>query len=206
MADTRLVIDAKGILAFDPNAQLMDCSHVEKSFIWIGEPDVCRPGTYCVWKILQFCSQKKGTIAMKTWKHFYDNAPKVIGGLLLLTPFIFGIVTMSTPFWNTWLLGIVVGVVAVFLTFLWWGIPRNKPTEGMTVLVGLVLCISPWVLNENRSFAGIGVCSLLGVLLVITAASETWVRLNGFVDRAKGFASISNAPYRQRQINRDEAA
>ncbi|GAC1344949.1 MAG: SPW repeat protein [Ktedonobacteraceae bacterium] len=120
---------------------------------------------------------------MKTWRRWQDWATLVLGMLLLITPFVFGIATFGSSSWSASILGAVVGVVAVILALLWLGFPSNRVTEGMTVIVGTVLFISPWMLGEGWLTAGAWTSSIVGVLLVIAAGAmsvENWSRQAGF--------------------------
>ncbi len=108
---------------------------------------------------------------MNTWKSWHNGAPRVMGILLLLVPFVFGIATLGTPFWGTWVLGMVVGVAAVFLSLLWWLPPHYKVTEAATVLVGTVLGMSPWALGGSGLTLAVWASCILGVCLVFAAGS-----------------------------------
>lgn len=138
---------------------------------------------------------------MKTGKRVYDQAPQMIGGLLFLVPCVFGIATLGSLYWNTWLFGAVVGIVAVFLACLWWMMPRNGLTEGVTMLVGMIVCVSPWLLNENWSAGEVVAVCLLGALLLLSAGSENWSRQHWFGPEATRNVSESATPYRQRLGN-----
>jgi MFS-type transporter involved in bile tolerance (Atg22 family) len=94
---------------------------------------------------------------------------QVLGVVLLITPFVFGIATFGSTSLDVWILGAVVSVVAVILALLWLGFPSNRVTEEMTVMVGLVLFISPWVLGEAVLTADAWASWIIGVLLIIAA-------------------------------------
>ncbi len=120
---------------------------------------------------------------MKTWRRRQDWVPLVLGVLLLITPFVFGIATIGSRSSEAWILGTVVSVVAVILALLWLGFPSNRVTEGMTVIVGIVLFISPWVLGGALLTAGAWASCIIGMLLVIAAGGmglENWSRQAGF--------------------------
>ena len=109
---------------------------------------------------------------MKTWNRWQELTPKVLGVLLIIVPFVFGIATIGSSSWDAWLLGTVVAVVSIILGLLWFGFPSNRVTEGLTVMVGTVLLITPWVLVDESSLgAGVWTSSILGALLVVGAAT-----------------------------------
>ena len=107
---------------------------------------------------------------MKTWNRWQELTPKMLGALLIIVPFVFGIATIGSSSWDAWLLGTVVAVVSIVLGLLWFGFPINKLTEGLTVMVGVVLFITPWVMGESLLSASAWASSILGALLVVGAA------------------------------------
>ena len=112
----------------------------------------------------------KEVFDMKTWNRWQELTPKVLGVLLISVPFVFGIATIGTHSWGAWVLGTVVSVVAMALALLWLGFPSNRVTEGMTVMVGTVLLIIPWALDESSLNVGVWASSILGALLIIGVA------------------------------------
>ena len=107
---------------------------------------------------------------MKTWNRWQELTPKVLGVLLIIVPFVFGIVTIGSNSWGAWVLGAVVGVVSIVLALLWFGFPGNRVTHGLMVMVGVVLFFTPWVMGESLVSAGAWASSIVGALLVIGAA------------------------------------
>jgi membrane-bound ClpP family serine protease len=93
----------------------------------------------------------------------------MLGVLLIIVPFVFGIETIGSSSWDAWLLGAVVGVVAIVLALLWFGFSSNRVTEGLTVMVGIVLFITPWVMGQSLLSAGAWASSIVGALLVAAA-------------------------------------
>jgi membrane-bound ClpP family serine protease len=99
---------------------------------------------------------------MKARNRWQELTPKALGVLLIIVPFVFGIVTIGSNSWSAWVLGAVVGVVSIVLALLWFGFPGNRVTHGLMVMVGVVLFFTPWVMGESLLSAG--------ALLVIGAA------------------------------------
>jgi len=117
---------------------------------------------------LQFIT--KEVFDMKTWNRWQELTPKVLGVLLIIVPFVFGIATIGSSSWDGWLLGTIVGVVSIILGLIWFGFTGNRVTEGLTVMVGVVLLITPWVMGESLLGAGAWASSIVGALLVVGAA------------------------------------
>src|SRR5258708_14052392 len=86
----------------------------------------------------RYCSSAintKEVFDMKTWNRWQELTPKVLGVLLIIVPFVFGITTIGSSSWDAWVLGAVGGVVAVFLALFWVGFPSNRGAGGLTVIV-----------------------------------------------------------------------
>ena len=122
---------------------------------------------------------------MNTLRRLLDWAPRALGVLLLLTPFVFGIMAFGSHSLNAWILGAVVGVVAVTLSVLWLGTFGNTVIEIGTVIVGTVLFITPWVLDGSWFVADAWASCIVGLLLTI-AAGAVLVKNEG---RQVGFAT-----------------
>lgn len=107
---------------------------------------------------------------MQTTERSQISTNLVPGVLLLLTPFVVGIATLTTTYWNIWVLGIVVGVMATALAFPWLagGASKNM-LAGLTVMVGTILFMIPWVLS-NAWFSAITLPAwFLGMILIVAA-------------------------------------
>jgi membrane-bound ClpP family serine protease len=136
-------------------------------------------------------SIQKEVFDMKTWNRWQELTPKVLGVLLIVVPFVFGMATIGSSSWDAWVLGTVVGVVAMILALLWFGFPRNRVTEGLTVMMGTVLFITPWVLDESSLSVGVWASCIIGVLLIVAAGGMSVVNAS----RQAAF-STSRAWYR----------
>jgi hypothetical protein len=106
---------------------------------------------------------------MNIWRRWQAWTPAMIGVLLITTPFVFGLAMVGVASLGAWILGTVVGLVAVILALLWLGAPSNRATEAATVFVGLVLVIAPLALGESLLTAEAWPSYLMGVLFVATA-------------------------------------
>jgi membrane-bound ClpP family serine protease len=108
---------------------------------------------------------------MKQVKRWQDAVPSVIGVLLLLTPLAFSLAMVGDPSLSAWILSAVIGVSAVVLAFFWLGIPGKHWTEGATMLLGLVLFISPWVLGKPLLTVGTLASASMGLALLLAAGA-----------------------------------
>jgi hypothetical protein len=108
---------------------------------------------------------------MRAWTRWQDWAIVVLGVLLFIAPWVFRTATVSTGgSWDAWILG----VIAVILGLLSLGLPRNVVTEWLTLIVGVLLFISPWVLGFAAVTAAAWTAWIIGILLFIAAG---WVLL-----------------------------
>ena len=105
----------------------------------------------------------------KTWRRWQDWMPLVLGVLLISVPLVFGMTTMSIHSLNAWVLGAVVGVVAMALAILWLGFESNGLTESVTMMLGTVLVITPWAMGLSALSVGTWASCILGAILVLAA-------------------------------------
>lgn len=108
---------------------------------------------------------------MKTLRRLQDWAPRVLGIVLLITPFVFGILAFGSSSLNAWILGTVIGVVAVALSMFWLGAFSNRVIEMMTVMVGTVVFITPWVMNGTWCVADAWASCIVGLVLVVATGT-----------------------------------
>lgn len=117
---------------------------------------------------------------MQTVKRLPNWLPRIVGALLFTVPLIFGIATFGSGVWRAWVLGTVVSVVAVGLALLWLGFATNGLIQGVTMGLGMLLLVTPWILREDGFSAGLLASSILGVFFMFAAGSmltKTWDRL-----------------------------
>jgi hypothetical protein len=117
---------------------------------------------------------------MQMVKRFQDWLPRIVGVLLFTVPLIFGIATFGSGLWSAWVLGTVVSVIAVGLALLWLGCATNGLIQGVTMGLGMLLFVTPWLLNQGGFSAGLLASSILGTCFMLAAGSmltKTWDRL-----------------------------
>src|SRR5579883_1858772 len=117
---------------------------------------------------------------MQTVKRLQDWLPRIVGALLFTVPLIFGIATFGSGLWSAWVLGTVVSVIAVGLALLWLGFATNGLIQGVTMGLGMLLFVTPWLLSQGGFSAGLLASSILGAFFMLAAGSmltQTWDRL-----------------------------
>jgi uncharacterized membrane protein HdeD (DUF308 family) len=119
------------------------------------------------------------TNTINTSKSWRERTRILLGVLLISVPFVFGITAFGTHALSAWILAAIVGVVAISLAVLWLAFPSNGLTSGATIMLGTVVAITPWVMEDSPSTAGALIASALGVLLILAAGSvsaKNWNR------------------------------
>ena len=138
---------------------------------------------------------------MRQWQ----NWAFLIPGLLLITvPFVFGRATLGSRSWDAWVLGAIVGLASVVLALLWLGFPGNRVTGGMTMIVGMILLISPWALGVPWIAVDAWASSIIGVILILSAGGlslHNWSRQTWFptywASRRSSIGSKTSHGYRR---------
>lgn len=107
----------------------------------------------------------------------------LIAGLwLIISPFWMGYFAAPVPLWNTLILGIVVGVLALIRACY----PRqNVWLSWITLLLGIWLIISPWLLSYHGQVVAVRCDVITGIVIVVTAlwgalATPTYSRLSRY--------------------------
>jgi hypothetical protein len=117
---------------------------------------------------------------MHTVKQLPVWLPRMVGALLLTVPLVFGSAIFGSGLWSAWVLGTVVSVLAVGLALLWLTFATNGLLQGLTMGLGMLLFVTPWVLNQGGFGAGLLASSILGAFFMLAAGSmltQTWDRL-----------------------------
>jgi SPW repeat len=100
---------------------------------------------------------------MKAWTRWQDWVSLVLGVLLFIAPWVFGTATGAGA-WDAWVLGII-GVILALIALA--AVSTATLTEWISVVLGIVLFISPWVLGFATLPALAWTAWVIGVLFVI---------------------------------------
>ena len=101
---------------------------------------------------------------MKAWTRWQDWVSLVLGVLLFISPWIFGTASNGTSAGDAWILGIV-GVVLALIALA--SLRAATTVEWISLIVGVLLFISPWVLGFASVAAAGWTAWILGILFVI---------------------------------------
>lgn len=102
---------------------------------------------------------------MKAWTRWQDWVSLVLGVILFITPWIFGTATTGASAWDAWILGII-GVILALIALA--TVSAATVTEWISVILGIVLFISPWVLGFATTLpAAAWAAWIIGILFVI---------------------------------------
>jgi|SRR6516165_5262247 len=101
---------------------------------------------------------------MKAWTRWQDWVSLVLGVLLFLAPWVFGTATNGASSWDAW----IIGVIGVILALGALALPRTASlTEGISVILGVLLFISPWILGFASLSSAAWTAWIIGVLFVL---------------------------------------
>ena len=107
---------------------------------------------------------------MNTLKRLQNLLPRMIGVLFIPVIFVYSTFTMSSASWPVWILGDFIGVSMMVLAMLWLAFPRNRATEMLTMLIGAVLFVTPWLLG-NVWLSGLALITcLFGAFFIASGA------------------------------------
>lgn len=108
--------------------------------------------------------QKVRFIVMKTWIRWQDWATVVLGVVLVLAPWVLG--TISSAFavdaWFVGMLSIIVALLSLYQ-------PRRFIMEWITLLLGVWLFLSPWLLSFTVLSGAAWIAWIIGLLLVMVS-------------------------------------
>lgn len=101
---------------------------------------------------------------MKTWIRWQDWATVVLGVVLVLAPWVLG--TISSAFavdaWFVGMLSIIVALLSLYQ-------PRRFIMEWITLLLGVWLFLSPWLLSFTVLSGAAWIAWIIGLLLVMVS-------------------------------------
>ncbi|ATU93209.1 SPW repeat protein [Phyllobacterium zundukense] len=107
--------------------------------------------------------------ALMEGKKTQDWANLVLAVCLFISPWFFGFMAETTPTWNAWVVGIVLGAltVAAISAFAEW-------EEWANMVLGLWLVASPWVLGFTANVNAMWTHVVLGLLVAAVSAWAVW--------------------------------
>ena len=97
-------------------------------------------------------------------KHWQDPVNLILGIWMIVSPWVLGYSMEATPTWNAVILGILIGVAALFALYrvmAWeeWG----------NVVLGVWLLISPWVLSFSSIRSAMSNAVIVGIVVAVLA-------------------------------------
>ena len=101
---------------------------------------------------------------MKAWTRWQDWVSLVLGVLLFISPWVFSTSTNGSSSGNAWIVG-VIGVVLALLALA--SISSAAIAEGISIVLGVWLFISPWVLGFTAIGSAAWTAWIIGVLFVV---------------------------------------
>ena len=101
---------------------------------------------------------------MKAWTRWQDWVSLVLGVILFIAPWVFGTAARGTSSWDAWVVG-VIGVVLALLALAL--ISTSTIFEWISLILGVWLFISPWVLGFAALGSAAWVAWIIGILFVI---------------------------------------
>jgi hypothetical protein len=110
------------------------------------------------------CRGIKEVVTMKAWTRWQDWVSLVLGVLLFIAPWVFGTATNGARSWDAW----IIGAIGVILALGALALPRTASiAEGLSVILGVLLFISPWVLGFAALSSAAWTAWIIGVLFVL---------------------------------------
>ena len=139
---------------------------------------------------------------MNALKRSQNLLPHIIGLLLIPSIFVYSALTMSTASWPVWVLGDLIGVTMMVLAMLWLAFPRNRATEALTMLLGAVLFVTPWLLGNVWLSSVALITCLFGAFFIAAGAilferdwqrGSLFARGGGEVTRSQSYRRVNNS-------------
>ena len=101
---------------------------------------------------------------MKAWTRWQDWVSLVLGVLLFISPWVFSTSMYGSSSWNAWIVGVIGVILALWaLAFL----RTAVIAESISVILGVWLFISPWVLGFAVLSTVAWTAWIIGVLFVV---------------------------------------
>ena len=93
----------------------------------------------------------------------------VLAVALFVSPWVLGFASETIPAWNAWIVGILLAALAVaaLSAFAEW-------EEWSSLVLGVWLIVSPWLLGFMANANAMGTHVVLGVLVVLASAWAVW--------------------------------
>jgi hypothetical protein len=101
---------------------------------------------------------------------FADVINLILAIWLFLSPWIVGFTGLTPAAWTAWLTAIAIAIfaIAALAAFAEW-------EEWISLVLGLWLAVSPWVVHVASNHAATMVLSLTGIVVAVLAALELWM-------------------------------
>ena len=105
----------------------------------------------------------RNSLLVRPWTRWQDWCNVVLGIILFISPWYSATWSHGTSSWDAWILGVAVAIVALWSL----AMPRPLIPEGVNIVLGICVLISPWVLG----FVPLGIEAwsawIIGVLVVL---------------------------------------
>ena len=108
---------------------------------------------------------------MKAWSRWQNWVSLVLGVILFITPWVFGTATNTASSWDAWIIG-VIGVILALLALAY--VRAAWIPEYLSVALGVLLFISPWVLGFAALSSAAWAAWIIGILFVVV---NGWILL-----------------------------
>lgn len=96
-------------------------------------------------------------------------ANAVLGGILFISPWLFGFRAETIPTWNAWIGGGAALLIALLATS-----QLRDWEEWLNLIVGLWIAASPWLLSFSAMAYAMWAHLLIGLCIAGLAAMEVW--------------------------------
>ena len=101
---------------------------------------------------------------MKAWTRWQDWTSLVLGVLLFISPWVFSTSTNGSSSGDVWIVGVIGVILALWALA---SISTATIAEGIALILGVWLFISPWVLGFSALSSAAWTAWIIGVLFVV---------------------------------------